>query len=52
MGATRSFTVIAVALLLIAGSAAPFQLPGNAPAIAHAAAATPNVAVALCDSGR
>jgi predicted enzyme related to lactoylglutathione lyase len=45
MGATRSFTVIAVALLLIAGSAAPFQLPVNAPAIAHAAAATANVAV-------
>jgi predicted enzyme related to lactoylglutathione lyase len=45
MCTTRSFVALAVALLLIAGSAGPFQLPGDAPAIAHAAAATPNVAV-------
>jgi predicted enzyme related to lactoylglutathione lyase len=44
MSTTRSFVAIAVAFLLIAGSAGPFQLPATA-AIAHAAAATPNVAV-------
>jgi predicted enzyme related to lactoylglutathione lyase len=45
MRITRSLAVSAVAVLLSVGSARPPLWPGTAPAVAHAATATPNVAV-------